>query len=176
MVYSAGVLSVFLKAFLAMLTFASSLISTTKSMLLELIRSSLREQTWIESPIVTSYIMSHLVSLEILRLYFKERLEELSTMMAGEYEGGIEIQGKGNIDLDERGSLTKIGELDVDKRYCETNAVRTTKLVRNIGKVVRDLRSLGFTSMTEDAYASAIFLLLKASSTQWAFLLYRLAF
>lgn len=120
--------------------------------------------------------MSHLVSLEILRLYFKERLEELSTMMAGEYEGGIEIQGKGNIDLDERGSLTKIGELDVDKRYCETNAVRTTKLVRNIGKVVRDLRSLGFTSMTEDAYAFAIFLLLKASSTQWAFLLYRLAF
>ncbi|XXG65538.1 hypothetical protein AAC387_Pa05g3213 [Persea americana] len=97
---------------------------------------------------------------EILRLYFKESLEELSTMMAEEYEGGNEIQGEGNFDLDEGKSLTKI-EVDVDKRYYEMNIVRNTKLVRNIGKVVRDLRSLGFTSMTEDAYASAIFFLLK---------------
>lgn len=82
-------------------------------------------------------IMSHLVSSEILRLYFKESLEELSTMMAEEYEGGNEIQGEGNFDLDEGGSLTKI-EVDVDKRYYEMNIVRNTKLVRNIGKVVRD--------------------------------------
>lgn len=92
-------------------------------------------------------------------------------MMAEEYEGGNEIQGEGNFDLDEGKSLTKI-EVDVDKRYYEMNIVRNTKLVRNIGKVVRDLRSLGFTSMTEDAYASAIFFLLKASGTQWTFLFY----
>uniref|UniRef100_A0A803R9P9 Anaphase-promoting complex subunit 2 n=2 Tax=Cannabis sativa TaxID=3483 RepID=A0A803R9P9_CANSA len=42
-------------------------------------------------------------------------------------------------------------------RFSENN-----KLVKNIGKVVCDLRNLGFTSMTEDAYASAIFFLLKA--------------
>jgi hypothetical protein len=37
-------------------------------------------------------------------------------------------------------------------------------LVKNIGKVVRDLRCLGFTSMTEDAYSSAIIWLLKVST------------
>jgi hypothetical protein len=34
-------------------------------------------------------------------------------------------------------------------------------LVKNIGKIVRDLRCLGFTSVTEDAYSSAIIWLLK---------------
>ncbi|KAL5973077.1 anaphase-promoting complex subunit 2 [Asimina triloba] len=45
--------------------------------------------------------------------------------------------------------------------FVETNSQKKNVLVRNIGKVVLELRSLGFTSMTEDAYASAIFLLLK---------------
>ncbi|KAI3936756.1 hypothetical protein MKW92_019203 [Papaver armeniacum] len=83
---------------------------------------------------------------EILRLYFKERLEELSTMMSGEYEDG-----------------NAKDDMDVDETFREKKISENNKLVRNIGKVVRDLRGLGFTSMTEDAYASAIFLLLKST-------------
>ncbi|KAI3987672.1 hypothetical protein MKX01_028406 [Papaver californicum] len=83
---------------------------------------------------------------EILRLYFKERLEELSTMMSGEYEDG-----------------NAKDVMDVDETFREKKISENNKLVRNIGKVVRDLRGLGFTSMTEDAYASAIFLLLKST-------------
>lgn len=47
--------------------------------------------------------------------------------------------------------------MDVDQGFS-----RHDDLVKNIGKVVRDLRCIGFTSMAENAYASAIFLLLKA--------------
>ncbi|PPR96224.1 hypothetical protein GOBAR_AA24451 [Gossypium barbadense] len=52
--------------------------------------------------------------------------------------------------------------MDIDECYSQDKFSENSKLVRNIGKVVRDLRNLGFTSMTEDAYASAIFMLLKA--------------
>ncbi|KAI3983153.1 hypothetical protein MKX01_030875 [Papaver californicum] len=83
---------------------------------------------------------------KILRLYFKERLEELSTMMSGEYEDG-----------------NAKDDMDVDETFPEKKISENNKLVRNIGKVVRDLRGLGFTSMTEDTYASAIFLLLKST-------------
>lgn len=61
-----------------------------------------------------------------------------------------EFYGKDDMDLDEKNKC-RIGEMDIGEN----------KLVKNIGKVVRDLRSLGFISMAEDAYASAIFLLLK---------------
>nr|DAD31309.1 TPA_asm: hypothetical protein HUJ06_010160 [Nelumbo nucifera] len=98
---------------------------------------------------------------EILRIYFKGRLEELSIMMSGEYEDDIETEVKDEMDLDERSkSSSRAGEMDIDE-ICHRTKFSENKLVRNIGKVVRDLRSLGFTSMTEDAYASAIFLLLK---------------
>nr|VDD12415.1 unnamed protein product [Brassica rapa] len=79
---------------------------------------------------------------EILHCYFKEKLEELSAIMDEDDTGEHEHDG---IDL------------DVDEGYS-----RHDDLVKNIGKVVRDLRSLGFASMAENAYASAIFLLLKA--------------
>ncbi|XP_058096381.1 anaphase-promoting complex subunit 2 [Magnolia sinica] len=99
---------------------------------------------------------------EILRLYFKERLEELSTMMAGQDEDGCETQFKGGINLDKSSKLfSGIDEGDFVESHHETNSAKNNILVKNIGKVVRDLRSLGFTSMTEDAYASAVFLLLK---------------
>ncbi|MCL7036355.1 hypothetical protein MKW94_014974 [Papaver nudicaule] len=98
---------------------------------------------------------------EILRLYFKEKLEELSTMMSGEYEDG---NVKDDMDLDGRTKLSfRGGDMDVDETFHEKKISENNKLVRNIGKVVRDLRGLGFTSMTEDAYASAIFLLLKST-------------
>ncbi|XP_038994236.1 anaphase-promoting complex subunit 2-like isoform X1 [Hibiscus syriacus] len=52
--------------------------------------------------------------------------------------------------------------MDIDECYSQDKFSENNKLVKNIGKVVCDLRNLGFTSMTEDAYASAIFMLLKA--------------
>ena len=103
--------------------------------------------------------------LEMLHWYFKERLEELSTIMAGEFEDDDEIEDTDDVGLDERRKASygaaqmEIDESSIQGRFSENN-----KLVKNIGKVVRDLRNLGFTSMTEDAYASAIFLLLKVNS------------
>ncbi|KAF8051066.1 hypothetical protein N665_1809s0005 [Sinapis alba] len=83
---------------------------------------------------------------EILHWYFKEKLEELSSIM-DESDG---------MDLDEKlGSEN--GEMDVD----DEGYSRHDEFVKNIGKVVCDLRSIGFTSMAQNAYASAIFLLLK---------------
>ncbi|KAE8023227.1 hypothetical protein FH972_008953 [Carpinus fangiana] len=100
---------------------------------------------------------------EILHWYFKGRLEELSTIMAGELNGDNESQEKDDMDLDEKNKLAyRTGEMDIDECYLQVRFSENNKLVKNIGKVVRDLRNLGFTSMTEDAYASVIFLLLKA--------------
>ncbi|AQK66847.1 Anaphase-promoting complex subunit 2 [Zea mays] len=48
--------------------------------------------------------------------------------------------------------------MDIDGSEVSENS----SLVKNIGKVVRDLRCIGFTSMTEDAYSSAIIWLLKS--------------
>jgi hypothetical protein len=102
--------------------------------------------------------------LEILHWYFKGRLEELSTIMAGELNGDSESQEKDDMDLDEKSKLAyRTGEMDIDECYRQVRFSENNKLVKNIGKVVRDLRNLGFTSVTEDAYASVIFLLLKVS-------------
>lgn len=79
---------------------------------------------------------------DILRLYFNKNLEKL----VGDNE-------------DISRSL-EIDEVDIDG-ICKSPISQNSRMVKNIGNVVRDLRSLGFTSMTEDAYASAIFLLLK---------------
>lgn len=94
--------------------------------------------------------------LEILHWYFKEKLEELSAIMD---EDGIEEQENECMDLDEK-LRYKSGEMDVDEDL-QGKKFGNGKLVKNIGKVVHDLRSIGFTSMAENAYASAIFLLLK---------------
>ncbi|KAK4263480.1 hypothetical protein QN277_028879 [Acacia crassicarpa] len=98
----------------------------------------------------------------ILHWYFKRRLEELSTIMDEECNEDSS-QSKDDMDLDEKGKIcTKVGAMDVDDCYKQRMFSENSRLVKNIGKVVLDLRSLGFTSMAEDAYASAIFLLLKA--------------
>lgn len=73
-------------------------------------------------------------------------------------------QNKDGMDLDEKGKIcNEDGEMDVDECYSNRRFSENSRLVKNIGKVVLDLRSLGFTSMAEDAYASAIFLLLKVN-------------
>ena len=97
--------------------------------------------------------------LDMLDWYFKERLEELSTIMAGDES---EIQDEDGMGLDERTKVSYgTGQMEIDDSSIQGRFSENNKLVKNIGKVVRDLRNLGFTSMTEDAYASAIFLLLK---------------
>ncbi|KAJ4911507.1 Anaphase-promoting complex subunit 2 [Raphanus sativus] len=94
---------------------------------------------------------------EILHWYFKEKLEELSAIMNNEDDDddAQQLESDG-MDLDDK-LRSKNGEMDVDQGFS-----RHDDLVKNIGKVVRNLRSIGFTSMAENAYASAIFLLLKA--------------
>lgn len=57
-----------------------------------------------------------------------------------------------------------VDEMDVDESNETATRSSKNRLVRTIGKVVTNLRSLGFASMTEDAYASAIFLLLKVAT------------
>lgn len=89
-------------------------------------------------------------------------LEELSTIMADDCEDDNESNDKDDMDLDEKNKLHyRTGDMDVDGRYHQNRLLHNSKVVKNIGIVVRDLRNLGFTSMAEDAYASAIFLLLK---------------
>ncbi|CAI0405950.1 unnamed protein product [Linum tenue] len=98
---------------------------------------------------------------EILHSYFKGKLEELSAIMKGESEGDDDSEND-DMELDEEGkSSHKNGAMDVDECFSQGKFTENNKLVKNIGEVVRHLRSLGFTSLTEDAYASAIFLLLK---------------
>ncbi|KAL2559470.1 Anaphase-promoting complex subunit 2 [Forsythia ovata] len=99
---------------------------------------------------------------DVLHWYFKGRLEELSTIMATGYEDDNELQAEDEMDLDEKGKLSnRTGKMDIDESNSHGIFLGNNKLVKNIGVVVRDLRSLGFTSMAEDAYASAIFFLLK---------------
>ncbi|XP_073303249.1 anaphase-promoting complex subunit 2 [Primulina huaijiensis] len=89
---------------------------------------------------------------DVLHWYFKGRLEELSATAIGDGEFKVDD----GMDLD-----FKSGEIDSDGTHPRENILGNNNFVRNVGVVVRDLRSLGFTSMAEDAYASAIFLLLK---------------
>ncbi|KAL8241741.1 hypothetical protein R6Q59_012043 [Mikania micrantha] len=87
---------------------------------------------------------------EILHWYFKGRLEELNTIMAGDYDENNESEDD-----------NQPSNMDIDRIH-DQKKILENKLVRSIGMVVHNLRNLGFTSMTEDAYASTIFLLLKA--------------
>ncbi|KAK6139385.1 hypothetical protein DH2020_026893 [Rehmannia glutinosa] len=85
------------------------------------------------------------------------RLEELSAMMATGCQYDNKLHVDDGMDLD-----CRAGEMDIDGTHLHRTILGNNKLIRNIGEVVRDLRNLGFTSLAEDAYASAIFLLLKA--------------
>lgn len=100
---------------------------------------------------------------DLLHWYFKGKLEELSAIMAGELNEDYKSQCKDDMELDGKGRISsKSGQKDFNECYQLEKFSNIHKLVKNIGKVVLDLRSLGFTSMAEDAYASAIFSLLKA--------------
>lgn len=116
-------------------------------------------------PYFFGLVLFCLLPLVILHWYFKRRLEELSTIMDGDFNDDDDVsQSKDDMDLDEKGKIcNKIGDMDVDECYNDNRFSGNNRLVKNIGKVVLDLRSLGFTSMAEDAYASAIFLLLKVT-------------
>ncbi|KAG9440844.1 hypothetical protein H6P81_021009 [Aristolochia fimbriata] len=113
-----------------------------------------RYQSMVSSVLLTT-LPSHFPG--ILCVYFKRKLEQLSRMISEECEDGYNLTG--NSESDQR-SETSTGA-SIDEHYEERKFSQKNKLVRNIGMVVRDLRSLGFSSMTEDAYASAIFHLLK---------------
>ncbi|KAL2333269.1 hypothetical protein Fmac_014482 [Flemingia macrophylla] len=115
---------------------------------------------WIVSSVLMATLPRHFPV--ILHWYFKRKLEELSTIMDGEFCDDAS-KGKDAMDLDEKVKIcNKVGEMDVDECYNDHRFSENSRLVKNIGKIVLDLRNLGFTSMAEDAYASAIFLLLKA--------------
>ncbi|PIA32550.1 hypothetical protein AQUCO_04400028v1 [Aquilegia coerulea] len=99
---------------------------------------------------------------DTLRFYFTERLEKLSTTRSADDDGVYENQAKDGMDIDERTSFSSsVTDMDIDEIYHKRNVLENSKLMKSIGKVVRDLRSLGLASLTEDAYASSIFSLLK---------------
>ncbi|KAG8082418.1 hypothetical protein GUJ93_ZPchr0014g47257 [Zizania palustris] len=113
-----------------------------------------RYQLMVSSVLLTTLPLSFP---EILNVYFKKKLEELNIMMAGS-DGNDPF---GNHDLFERSNTSAWqSQMDIDGQ--EPVISESINLVKNIGKVVRDLRYLGFTSMTEDAYSSAIIWLLKS--------------
>lgn len=98
---------------------------------------------------------------EILRWYFKSMLEELSTIAEdGNYD--CQSHDRDDMDVDVESKLPN-RDIDMVMDGCsqQKRPLEDSELVKNIGIVVRDLRNLGFISLTEDAYASAIFLLLK---------------
>ncbi|PNT61322.1 hypothetical protein BRADI_5g13780v3 [Brachypodium distachyon] len=112
-----------------------------------------RYQLMVSSVLLTTLPLSFP---EILNIYFKKKLEELNTMMDGSDETDLachELFGRSKVSAWD-------SKMDIDGQ--ETVISESGNLVRNIGKVVRDLRCLGFTSMTEDSYSSAIIWLLKS--------------
>ncbi|XP_068654157.1 anaphase-promoting complex subunit 2 [Aristolochia californica] len=115
-----------------------------------------RYQLMVSSVLLTT-LPSHFPG--ILRVYFKGKLGQLSRMICEECEDGYDLGG--NSDSGQRIEIFSGTGANVGENYEERNIFQKNKLVRNMGMVVRDLQSLGFTSMTEDAYASAIFHLLK---------------
>ncbi|KAJ0973209.1 hypothetical protein J5N97_021168 [Dioscorea zingiberensis] len=105
---------------------------------------------------------------EILRFYFKKKLEELSTMIAGFGDDVCECQSDDLLINQQRKDSPRFSEMDIDDNFLEKNISKDNNLVKDVGKVVRDLRSIGFMSMSEDAYASAIFVLLKGKVNELA--------
>ncbi|KAL1806313.1 hypothetical protein ACET3Z_029381 [Daucus carota] len=106
---------------------------------------------------------------QILHWYFKGRLEELNTSLDEEYQDLDRLQDDEDMDLDSKEKFfNEKSDMGSDKSYPQGKLLENNNLVKNIGKVVHDLRSLGFTSLAEDAYASAIFMLLKAKVNELA--------
>jgi anaphase-promoting complex subunit 2 len=95
---------------------------------------------------------------EILNIYFKKKLEELNTIMSGSYESDQLVDHE---PFQRSNTSDWHSGMDIDG----SEVSESSSLVKNIGKVVRGLRCIGFTSMTEDAYSSAIIWLLKVCIT-----------
>lgn len=96
---------------------------------------------------------------DVLRSYFGQKLEYLSKLMDTQCEDSEE-EDEGKF-KDQIPSL--LNSTDVGGSYDKMFISKNYNLVTNIGRVVHDLRNLGFSSLTEDAYASAIFFLLKVN-------------
>ncbi|CAL5068553.1 unnamed protein product [Urochloa decumbens] len=111
-----------------------------------------RYQLMVSSVLLTTLPLSFP---EILNVYFKKKLEELSIIMAGSYES----DQLGNQEFFKSSDTSDCHSgMDIDGQEVSESSC----LVKNIGKVVRYLRCLGFASMTEDAYSSSIIWLLKS--------------
>ncbi|KAF5200002.1 Anaphase-promoting complex subunit [Thalictrum thalictroides] len=73
-----------------------------------------------------------------------------------------ENQANDGMDIDGRTKFSsRDPDMDIDEIYYKIKLSENNTFVKSIGKVVHNLISLGFMCMTEDAYASSIFLLLK---------------
>ncbi|KAG0463217.1 hypothetical protein HPP92_021693 [Vanilla planifolia] len=94
---------------------------------------------------------------EVLRLYFKHQLDELNTMMVAKCNDGWACL-RDSRDL----NCNVPDEMSIDGMHPESSVSKENSLVKSIGRIVHDLRNLGFVALTEDAYASSIFQLLKA--------------
>ncbi|CAN6249126.1 unnamed protein product [Urochloa humidicola] len=111
-----------------------------------------RYQLMVSSVLLTTLPLSFP---EILNVYFKKKLEELNIIMAGSYES----DQLGNHELFKSSDTSDLHSgMDIDGQEVSESSC----LVKSIGKVVCNLRCLGFASMTEDAYSSAIIWLLKS--------------
>ncbi|CAD6338423.1 unnamed protein product [Miscanthus lutarioriparius] len=111
-----------------------------------------RYQLMVSSVLLTTLPLSFP---EILNIYFKKKLEELNTIMAGSYESDELVDHE---PFQRSNTSDWHSVMDIDG----SEVSESSSLVKNIGKVVRGLRCIGFTSMTEDAYSSAIIWLLKS--------------
>ncbi|CAH9134338.1 unnamed protein product [Cuscuta epithymum] len=99
---------------------------------------------------------------ELLHWYFKGRLEELNTITSGYCEPEPELDSDDEMVPVENCKQPKRDcVMDIDMSHQQTMFSVNNIIVKSIGMVVRNLRSLGCTSLAEDAYASAIFLLLQ---------------
>ncbi|VFQ66479.1 unnamed protein product [Cuscuta campestris] len=99
---------------------------------------------------------------ELLHWYFKGRLEELNTFVSGYCENELELGSDDEMDtVGKCKPPDRNCDMDIDTNHQQIRFSANNKLVKRIGMVVRNLRSLGCTSVAEDTYASAIFLLLQ---------------
>ncbi|KAH9321998.1 hypothetical protein KI387_016637, partial [Taxus chinensis] len=125
----------------------------------------LRYQSMVSSLLLTT-LPRHFP--EILHLYFKARLEEFTESVEKKTEETNQGDSTEDNEMEtiQNGSSGLIDEMEVDdsnesetcSEYCE---VIDKGWISKVGRVMHNLRELGFTSMTEEAYASAIFSLLK---------------
>lgn len=106
---------------------------------------------------------------EVLHLYFKARLEEFRVAVEKKKkernpkdfidDNETETVKSGSSGLIDEMEVDDLNGLEADSECCEGI---DNIWISKVGHVVHNLKELGFTAMTEDAYASAIFSLLNA--------------